>query len=114
MSQNSNGEKKIIQMMAYYEFYWSVKKYGWLLPHNLQGILTPNNLPETVIQFRKMMWQKRLPTDRHCAGTYSGTSINCSRQAEPGQLICAACQNAITHFYCGGKYIGNDRLPMEY
>lgn len=101
-------------MMAYYEVYWSVKKYGGQIPYNLRGIFTPENFPETQRGFYHIMWKKRKPTDQHCMGTYSGTSVNCSGNAESGKLICSHCQNALTHYHCGGKYIGQTRLPMNY
>ena len=101
-------------MMAYYEVYWSIKKYGLNIPHNLQGIFNRENFPETHKEFKHTMWKKRKATEQHCTGTYSGRSVNCSGKAESGKLICSQCQNALTYFYCGGQYIGQMRLSMEY
>jgi hypothetical protein len=114
MNSNNSQGKTTIEMMAYYEVYWSVKKYGLNIPHNLHGIFIPENLPETQKELYRTMWKNRKPTDQHCTGTHSGTSVNCSGKAESGKLICSQCQNALTHYYCGGKYIGQTRLPMEY
>ena len=114
MNSNNSQGKTTIEMMAYYEVYWSIKKYGKRIPHNLQGIFSRENLPETHKEFKNTMWKNRKPTDQHCTGTHSGTSVNCSGKAESGKLICSQCQNALTHYYCGGKYIGQTRLPMNY
>lgn len=114
MGELNNDKLTTIPFMAYYEMYFSVKKYGKSLPHNLQTIFTRDNLPETASEMRQIIWKYRQPKDKNCMGTHSGRSINCTHKAEPGELICASCQNAITHYLCGGRYIGHIRLPMLY
>lgn len=114
MSEKTIHQHMEIEFMAYYEMYWSVKKYGKSLPYNLKGIFTPENLPETSLEMNQILWKQRLPNQKHCMGTYSGTSVDCTKKAEPGKLICRACQNSLTHYYCGGRYIGQSRLAMLY
>ena len=114
MNVNENNQPPMIEFMAYYEMYWSVKKYGESLPHNLQSFFTRENLPETAREMKLILWKHRQPQDNSCMGTHCGTSVNCTHQAEPGQLICVSCQSAITHYFCGGRYIGHRRLPMLY
>ena len=94
MNSNNSQGKTTIEMMAY----WYIKKYRLNLPHNLQGIFTPENLPETQKGFYHTIWKNRKPTHKHCTGTYSGISINCGGKVELGKLICAQCQNALLKF----------------
>ena len=111
MNVNENNQPTMIEFMAYYEMYFSVKKYGKSLPHNLQSIFTKDNLPEKAREMRQIMWKHRKHKNNKCMGTHSGRSVNCTHQVEPDKLICESCQNAITHYLCGGRYIGHIRLP---